>query len=243
MAVRTYIEGGNKEMARNNDPHKNTWGGKNNTWGNKGRAPRNNTPQNQYDGGLSKFGAVVLGGCCIIAVLHGGVKPLLDKLNGISDAKENIELTRDILNSSPSGTGEAVIDKLGEKVLDNIEIDGDTIRDVVEYLGDYCREIETDSIDLVKMDYSALDNVETYQKYIVEDVRNHQKPVVYILSNNEVLSEEDMNTEYSRLTDLVVNHTGSTNSIYRNVGLRGWKGLPENDNLTVTITFTSNKGE
>lgn len=228
-------------MPKNNDPHKNTWGGKNNTWGNRSRTPQNNTPQ--YDGGLSKFGAVVLGGCCIIAVLHGGVKPILDKLNEISDAKENIELTRDILNSSPSGTGEAVIDKLGEKVLDNIEIDGDTIRDVVEYLGDYCREIETDSIDLVKTDYSALDNVETYHKYIVEDVKNHQKPVVYILSNNEVLSEEDMNTEYSRLIDLIKNNTGSTNSIYKNVGLRGWKGLPENDNLTVTITFTSNKEE
>ena len=151
-----------------------------------------------------------------IAILNGGVKPLLDKLNGISDAKENIELTRDILNSSPSGTGEAVIDKLGEKVLDNIEIDGDTIRDVVEYL----------------------DNVETYHKYIVEDVKNHQKPVVYILSNNEVLSEEDMNTEFNRLTDLVNNNTGSTNSIHTNVCLNGWMGLPEDDNLTVTIKFT-----
>ena len=236
MAVRTYIEGGNKDMARNNDPHKNTWGGKNNTWGNRSRTPQNNTPQ--YDGGLSKFGAVVIGGCFLIAILNGGVKPLLDKLNGISDAKENIELTRDILNSSPSGTGEAVIDKLGEKVLDNIEIDGDTIRDVVEYLGDYCREIETDSIDLVKMDYSALDNVETYHKYIVEDVKNHQKPVVNILSNNEVLSEEDMNTEFNRLTDLVNNNTGSTNSIHTNVCLNGWMGLPEDDNLTVTIKFT-----
>ena len=95
-------------MARNNDPHKNTWGGKNNTWGNRSRTPQNNTPQ--YDGGLSKFGAVVIGGCFLIAILNGGVKPLLDKLNGISDAKENIELTRDILNSSPSGTGEAVIE-------------------------------------------------------------------------------------------------------------------------------------
>lgn len=73
MAVRTYIEGGNKEMARNNDPHKNTWGGKNNTWGNRSRTPQNNTPQialvstsllAPWRKGASSHWAHLKGDCC-----------------------------------------------------------------------------------------------------------------------------------------------------------------------------------
>lgn len=214
------------------DPHKNTWGGKNNSWGHNRKRNNSNT---QYSGGMSKFGMAVIGGILLFTLAHYGYEGLVDALDKVSNTKDAVEKVKEITSNRNENTVNT--NNAGYSVDANIELDAGTVKDILEFMDEIKSENEINDMDIVIKDYSTLDNGDTYNRDIIQQLPNYSKPVTFVFINKNELDESSMYDETDRIQEIINNNIEVTNTKFNSVKFSARLNSPEKGNMTIAITF------
>ena len=217
------------------DPHKNTWGGKNNSWGHN-RKKKSNT---QYNGSMNKLGMAVIGGIFLFTLAHYGYGELIDALDKVSSTKDKVEKVQDFIsNNTYAENGELVTNKLGYFIDTSIELDAETVKGILEFMEEIKSKNTVEDMDVVIMDYSTLADGDTYNSNIIQQLSNYSKPVTFVFINQAVLDENNMYDEIDRIQEIVNNNIFVTGTKFNSVKLSARLNQPAKGNITIAITFT-----
>lgn len=215
------------------DPHKNTWGGKNNSWGHNNR--KRNSSNTQYSGSMSKLGVAIIGGIFLFTLAHYGYGELVDAFDKVSNTKDAVEKVKEITSNRNENT---VNTNNAEYSVDaNIELDAGTVKDILEFMNEIKSKNEIDDMDIVIKDYSTLDDGDTYNRDIIQQLPNYSKPVTFVFINKNELDESNMYNEADRVQEIVNNNIEINNTEFRHVKFSGRLDAPEKGNMTIAITF------
>lgn len=224
-------------MISNNtrNPHHNRWGGKNNTWGNRNKKKTSNS---QYNGSMSKIGGAIIGGIFLFTLAHYGMEGLLDAIDKVSDTSDKIEKTQDFLSDNTyTADGQAGTNKLGYFIDTDVEIDAYTIKDILDYMEEIKEETSIDAMDTVIMSYDTLQDDEIYNEKVMQSLPQYSNAVTFVFVSNNSYSEENMNNEVERVSNIVNNNITVTNAQFKNVKFSACLNSPEKGYITVAVTF------
>lgn len=223
-------------MSNNRNPHHNVWGGKNNTWGNRNK--KNKQPQNKYNGSMNKLGMAVIGGMFLFTMAHYGLDGLLNAVDKVSSTKGKVEKTQDFISDNTyAENGELGTNKLGYFIDTDVEIDADTVKDILEYMEEIKGEVTIEEMDTVIMNYDTLQDDDIYNKKVIQTLSQYSKPVTFVFISNYSYDETDMNNEIERVSNIVHSNISVKNTRFTDVKLSARLNSPEKGYITVAVTF------
>lgn len=216
------------------DPHKNTWGGKNNSWGHN----KPKKPNSQYNGSMSKLGTAVIGGIFLFTLAHYGYGEIIDAIDKVSSTKDKIEKVQDFISDNTyTEGGEIATNKLGYFIDTDVELDADTVKGILEFIEEIKSQNTVDDMDVVIKAYSTLDDEDIYNNDIIQNLSNYSKPVTFVFINEAILNEDSMYDETDRVQEIVNNNLSVTGTKFTSVKISARLNQPDKGNITIAITF------
>lgn len=225
-------------MSSNNtrNPHHNRWGGKNNTWGNRNRKKK--TANSQYNGSMSKIGGAIIGGIFLFTLAHYGLDGIMNAMDKVSGTSDKIEKTQDFLSDNTyTEDGQAGTNKLGYFIDTDVEIDAETVKDILDYMEEIKEKTSVDAMDTVIMSYDTLQDDEIYNEKVMQSLPQYSNAVTFVFISNNSYGAENMNNEVERVSNIVNNNITITNAHFKNVKFSACLNSPEKGYITVTVTF------
>ena len=234
------------------NPHYNTWGGKNNSWGNRNRKGKSSGSSGNSGGGggFNTFGKVFIGGCVLLALSQTGLGPIIETADNIKDAFDIGSKVRNNKSSSSSKSNSKSSSKSNKSAKHSKSSKYDTkigasdVKDILEHISDVMTDLESEGIDtsdtgVVTVDYSAFDSDADYIVAIKNRLPDLDKTTTFIATSKK-MSYNKMEDEYERLVEVINNNLSAPNGIFTGVRIKGILGVPDNDKLTITVTYYVN---
>lgn len=239
------------------NPHYNTWGGKNNSWGNRNRKGKSSSSSssggnNSDGGGFNTFGKVFIGGCVLLALSHTGLGPIIETADNIKEAFDIGSKMRNNSSSSSSKSNKSNKSnsksnksaKHSDSKKYDTKIGASDVKDIMEHISDIMEDLESEGIDtsdpdVITVDYSAFDSDADYIVAIKNRLPDLDKTTTFIATSKK-MSYNKMEDEYERLVEVINNNLSAPNGIFTGVRIKGILGVPDNDKLTITVTYYTN---
>jgi hypothetical protein len=241
------------------DPHKNTWGGKNNSWGHKPKSTQSNSDnsnRNQSDN-LSGFGKVVIAGVCLFALSQTGLSPIIDTVGNIKDAFGTAEKVQEYTQKSTSTTTNSSTDTSSNTssnsatsgtstssesfdfdVNCDIDIEASDIADLLSYIKDNTDTFSSyNNKEVNFVDYSSFDNADNYTKNILAKALEVGKTVTFIAVGTGYSGQESMQAEFDRISKIVDNTTDGLGAYFVNISKHVLTNEPNTGSITLVVTF------
>lgn len=194
------------------DPHKNRWGGKNNSWGNN-RRKSNNKNQQRYE--PTKLFNIIAGGIALWFCGAMGWSLITSTYSNIKDAKEKVEQVQEIANHVDSAI-KSRSDNAGNEntadtsleynfdIIQEIDIDEEDIKDILDQL----TEMGSSKEKVVIVAYSALDNKKSYEDDILSRLGDYDSTVAFVAFDDDTsYTKDEAKAENDRVADLINNNT------------------------------------
>lgn len=236
------------------DPHKNVWGGKNNSWGHKPKGNKqqnNNTTYrptklfNTLAGGALLFIAGAMGLSIITSGFEmlTGAKDAVDTVNEVRQAVTNqaSNTSSELNTSSNSGS---VPDNLMERtsIIDELDFDieAEDVRDILEKIYETHIEnnVNTDLDNLVLVDYEDVKTLKKYEKNITDKLNDYSTNVTFGVVCTTAESPVDMNDKIAELQTMISENIDLlSGSGFKKTLTSGKMNTPEINNFILTISF------
>lgn len=231
------------------DPHKNVWGGKNNTWGHRNSNKTNNSQSYQPNKlfntiacGVMLFIAGALGLSILSNAVTGikGMFDVVDKATEIIDTKPNTSNT----SNASSKSEVSLSDKLLTDVIHEADIELEP-EDVAELLGKVADNIKANNLKtenriFIEVNYRDCDTKEKYISNIIERLKDFNETITFALISNEDLSESEVNKEIENIQTIssdAIEYLASSSYIRSMTG--GTIGVPKSGGFVFTVTYTT----
>lgn len=240
------------------DPSHNTWGGKNNQWGNRNRSSKSNNNRgrssgssggNKGGGGLSPFGAFVIGAIVFMAVLEPigsgaavAVSNVKDAVSSAFDITSKIDEASHKMSKREQKKFEKNVKKVKKvDIVDKVtdEVTGAFKDEIIDQLKGYLgKEIG----EVVFMDYNYLNSPGDYEICavpIIEEVHaDKQKRITIVAVSPQYV---DANSEMTRINGIISNKYGRTKDFYGKVKLSQLSGLDGGSRVAIVIQLSKRR--
>lgn len=212
-------------------------------WRGKYRINRKGTKQSNKGGGdLSPIGKAIIGGLFLYVLAQMGLGAISDK---ISEAKDKVDQVKEVKEVMQSETQHNIPSKQGTQLevaitIDaDIDIDADTVKNILEKIEDNLPTTNTDNTTTIVIDYSALDNSNTYTENVLNQLSelSSYDAVTFLFVKDNITSQDDMQTEFDRVSTIVNTNINVSNTSFNSVKLNGAMNSPRDNSLSVAITF------
>lgn len=228
------------------DPHKNVWGGKNNTWGhrNSNKAKNNQSYQpnklfNTLACGVILFIAGAFGLSLVSSAVTGikGIFNVKDKVTEIIDTKPNTSNT-----SSKSEV--SLSDKLLTDVIHEADIglESEDVEELLNKISDTIKanNLKTENRILIEVNYRDCDTKDKYTTNIINRLKDFNETITFALISDEGLSELDINKEIENIQTISSNAVEYlADSTYVRSMTGGTIGVPKSGGFVFTVTYTT----
>lgn len=199
--------------------------------------------QNGKGGGdLSLIGKVIIGGLFLYVLAQMGLGAISDKISEAKDAVDQVKEVKEIVQTetqrnttSKQGTqSEAAI-----TIDADLDIDADTVKEILEAIEDNLPSINTDNTTTIVIDYSNLDDSNTYTENVLNQLSelSTYDAVTFLAVKDNFTSQDDMQTEFDRVNNIINSNLSIPNNPFNSVKLNGAMDSPRDNSLSVTITF------
>lgn len=231
------------------DPHKNVWGGKNNTWGHKNS---NKTKNNQSYQPNKLFNTLACGVMIFIAGAFGlslvssavteikGMFDVVDKATEIIDTKPN---TSNTLNTS-SKSKVSLSDKLLTDVIHeaDIELESEDLEELLNKISDTIKanNLKTENRIFIEVNYRDCDTKDKYTTNIINRLKDFNETITFALISDEGLSELDINKEIENIQTIssdAIEYLADSTYVRSMTG--GTIGVPKSGGFVFTVTYTT----
>ena len=217
----------------------NSWGGKNNSWGNrnrKGSSGNSGGPQRD-DETWSKYAKIFAVGIAVLVFAKMGFGPVVETVENVFDFLDfGSEVTETVDNNINKDTQNGGY----KSVKGKLELDESDVNDVLEYLYEKLdeRNVDIENGTAVFVDYSVFKNDKNYRKNVVEKLENYSNTVSFIALNSEKLSNEEMSSEFSRISEIIENNNDIAGCGVNKYDTSGLKNNPNEGDFIFSVTFS-----
>jgi len=214
------------------------------------RGSRKGSSGNNGGGGMNKFGKAVICGVALYCLGSAGLGWIGDTIGNVKDGIElaqEIKQTeklekKDIKNSEKAKKKIADdINEQGYTVKFDLEsIEAEDVQEVLECVSDFVtidEGIEIKEENIIYLSSEALENSTYYETSILKRLKQYSEPVAFVVIC-ESLSEKEQDKFYENASFIINNNLQTHGSIFNNVSLHGYMGVPDYDNLTLIVLFS-----
>lgn len=227
------------------DPHKNVWGGKNNSWGHK----KKNQQDNSYHYEPNKLFNTIAGGCLLFLAGALGLSMITSAISGIKGVKDTVDTTKDVVehiqnnttNQDTNNSDKGSVQRTN--ILDEFDIELDE-EDIQEILEDIYNSLKQNNAadktvdNIVVIDYAEANSFKLYKKNIINKLSSYKDIITFAIVNKEPLSSEDITTKVNELQQLISDNINELSGTGFTKTVTGGKiNMPALGNFIFTVTF------
>lgn len=222
----------------------------------RGSGGGNNNDNN--NGGLGPLGKVIVGGIALYVLGSIGLGWIEDVKDGIDKAKEVRELAKEAKELEKAEAKDAKESAKAEKKLekdinsqgytekfdvdeDDIGIEAGDIRDILEKIEeqvDAYINSEDGVENIIYLEGEAFDNSDNYKASVCNRLKTMDGETVTFIAIYQDLGKEKANEKYDNICNLLDMNLQEYIGVYKRVDLKGYKGYPDNGDLTVAFTYS-----
>lgn len=208
-------------------------------------------------GGLGPVGKVIVGGLALYIAGSIGLGWIEDIKDGIDTAMEVREYEKTKKKDSKES---AKAEKKNNKELNDqgyterfdVDVDGDEfplepgdVRDIIVKLEEqvevYNADVSTES--LIYVSPLVFDNSSNYTTAITNRLKvMEETPVTFVAVYDDIGSKK-LEKEYEHMVDIVNINAANYNGPYTSTDIRAYLGFPDQDSMTVAVTYSYDKVE
>lgn len=234
------------------DPHKNVWGGKNNSWGHRNRNS-NNSSNNKNTYRPTKLFNVLAGGCLLFIAGALGFSMITSAFKTVTGFADKVDKATQLVDdmtqqnvtaAKNSGAGNSNSLMQRTSIIDELDfdIDASDIEDILNKLyEDYKSNNLSSEVDtMILVEYNDVNTVKKYKKTIIDRLGGYSDLVSFGIVCTSAESQDDLSSKIDELQKLVSDNidllkgTGFTRTL-----TGGQTNIPEYDDFIFTVTYMS----
>lgn len=191
-------------------------------------------------GGGSKIMRVVAVGFAIYMVANIGLGGAGEVLSNIGDALDFGKEVGQTINET-KGNVKGKSDSNGDykKVNNKAKIEADDLSDILDFLSEELQgaDVSVSNGEVITIDYSSFKNDIKYRKDIISKLDKYKTTVSFMAVNSELLSEEEMNNEFNRISEIVSSNKDKIGNGFRKYTVNGLKNVTGSGTFVFSVTF------
>ena len=213
---------------------------------------------NNNDGGLGPVGKVILGGVALYVMGSIGLGWIEDIKDGIDTAQEIRQAAKDAKELEKTEAKDAKKSEKAEKKLEKdmnsqgytekfdtdeeeLGLEAGDVRDIMEKIEEQVdvynsNDVNSDSIMYIEPE--VFDNSANYKAAILNRLKTMDKTPITFVAVYYDLSSKEAHKEYEHAVDICEINLNEDNGLYNSTDIKGFIGIPENETMTIAVTYS-----
>ena len=201
--------------------------------------------------GLNPLGKAIIGGVALFCLGSIGLGWIGEAVGNIKDGMEIAQKVKETEKRVAKDAKKS--EKAEKKLADEINSEGYTVKfdlqdleagdvqEILEYMHAAIsaeEDVEIKTENIIYLDSEVFDNSANYEAAILKRLKYYTEPVAFVIIC-EALSEKEQDKYYENAKFIINNDLSTHGSVFNDVIIKAFSGTPNDDDLTITLLFST----